>query len=97
MRSEGSRLLGVVDMTHRQIASRLGVGRATVARWVSGQSVPTEQHRRAMQAAFGIPMHAWPDEWPIVRDVIVQKLSAKAPDLLEEIIEDLERMGVAMK
>lgn len=97
MRSEGSRLLGAVNMTHRQIASRLGVGRATVARWVSGQSVPTGQHRRAMQAAFGIPMQAWPDEWTIVRDTVVCKLAERAPELLKEIVDELEQMGVTMK
>lgn len=88
-------MLGAVDMTQRQIAGRLGVGRATVAMWISGQRVPDQDNRQAMQAAFGIPPDAWPGEWTIVRDVIVRTLAAKAPHLLEEIVGELERLSVS--
>ncbi len=91
MRSEGSRLLGAVDMTQIQIARRVGVSRATVAMWISGQRVPSEDHRKALRSAYGIPLHAWPDEWAAIRDVIVRKLGERAPELLAEIADELER------
>lgn len=97
MRSEGSRLLGAVDMTQRQIAGRIGVGRATVAMWISGQRVPDRDNRRALLAAFSIPPTAWPGEWTLVRDILVRTLAEKAPHLLEEIAEQLERLDVTMR
>ena len=97
MRSEGSKRLTALDMTQRQIATRIGVSRATVAMWASGQRVPDEDHRKALFAAIGFPVHAWPDEWALVRDVIIAKLVAKAPDLLVEIVEDLKRLGVTLE
>lgn len=97
MRSEGSRLLGAVDMTQRQIASRLGVGRATVAMWISGQRVPDFDNRRAMHSAFGIPLTSWPDEWALVRDVLVRTLAEKAPDLLAQIVCELEKYDVTLR
>lgn len=93
MRSEGSRLLGAVEMTQKQIAIRIGVSRATVAHWISGRHVPERDHRDALRSAFKIPVEAWPDEWLAIRDVIVRKLAEKAPALLEEIVEELERVG----
>lgn len=97
MRSEGSRLLGAVDMKQRQIASRIGVNCATVARWISGERIPNEAHRIALHAAFRIPIEAWPDEWALVRSVVVRTLADKAPDLLAEIVEELERAGAFLK
>lgn len=97
MRSEGSRLLGAVDMTQIQIARRIGVSRATVAMWISGARVPSEAHRATLRAAFKIPIEAWPDEWALVRDVVVRTLATKAPDLLAEIVDELERAGASLK
>lgn len=93
MRSEGSRLLGALDVTQRDIARRVGAGRATVARWASGQCVPSGSNREALRRAFGIPVDAWPNEWVLVRDIVVRTLHAKAPGLLEEIVDEIERMG----
>jgi transcriptional regulator with XRE-family HTH domain len=93
MRSEGSRLLGAVEMTQKQIAIRLGVSRATVAMWIRGDRVPNEEHRASLRLAFRIPVESWPDEWTKVRDIVVRKLTEKAPDLLLEIVEEIERVG----
>lgn len=91
MRSEGSKRLAALDMTQRQIAARLGVGQSTVAKWIRGECVPIEKHQAAMLAAFAIPIKAWPNEWMSVCDVIIRKLAERAPELLQEIIEELER------
>jgi len=95
MRSEGSRLLGAVtsEMTQLQVARRVGVSRVTVAKWISGDRVPNEDHRRVLRSAFRIPVESWPDEWATVRDIVVRKLAEKAPHLLAEIIDELERVG----
>jgi transcriptional regulator with XRE-family HTH domain len=90
MRSEGSKRLAGVDKTQREIASRIGVTQATVARWISGQKTPNLDHRRAMYLAFRIPVASWPDQWTIVRDIVVETLAAEAPDLLEKIIRQIE-------
>lgn len=97
MRSEGSRLLGAVDLTQKQIASRVGVSRATVAMWISGQRVPSPDHRATLRSAFKIPVEAWPDEWVLVRDIVVRTLATKAPDLLAEIVQELDRVGATLK
>jgi transcriptional regulator with XRE-family HTH domain len=97
VRSEGSRLLGAVEMTQKQIAVRVGVSRATVAMWIRGERVPNEDHRDALRMAFRIPIEAWPDEWALVRNTIVRTLAEKAPHLLEEIVSELERAGATLK
>ena len=97
MRSEGSRLLGVVDMTQRQIAGRIGVSRATVAMWISGQRVPDRDHQNALLAAFAIPTTAWPGEWTLVRDILVRTLAEKAPHVLAEIVDQLERLDATLR
>lgn len=97
MRSEGSRLLGAVDLTQKQIASRVGVSRATVAMWISGQRVPSPDHRTTLRSAFKIPVEAWPDEWVLVRDIVVRTLATKAPELLAEIVQELDRVGATLK
>lgn len=84
-------------MTRRQVAARVGVSAMTVARWVSGSTVPRPPHRAALYSAFGIPVEAWPDEWLILRDIIIKKLAAKAPALLEEIVEEIERSGTTLE
>jgi transcriptional regulator with XRE-family HTH domain len=94
MRSVGSRQLGAVNMTQRQIAARIGVSLSTVCSWISGQRIPNEAHRRAMRAAFGIPLQAWPDDLAAVRHVIIRRLAAAAPELLSEIVEELEKVDV---
>ena len=94
MRSEGSRLLGLVQATRRQVATRIGVSPATVSYWISGQRVPEPDHRRAMLAAYRIPVSAWPNEWQIVRDLLVEKLAERAPDVLLDVVEELERLEV---
>lgn len=92
MRSEGARLLGQLEVTQKVVAMRLGVSRSLVARWVAGHLVPTPKHRRLLESTYQIPVTAWPDEWVTVRDVIVRKLAARAPALLAEIVEELERL-----
>jgi transcriptional regulator with XRE-family HTH domain len=93
VRSEGSRLLGALNMTQRQIAARIGVSLSTVCAWISGQRIPNEAHRRGLRAAFGIPLTAWPDELATVREVIVRRLVAAAPEVLREIVAELEELG----
>lgn len=95
MRSEGARLLGSLGVTQKVIASRVGVSQATVARWISGKRDPSPEHRRILASAYRIPVAAWPDEWGAIRDLIVRKLAARAPDLLRELVEELERLGAA--
>lgn len=98
MRSEGSKLLAAVEFTQREIATRIGVSQATVAMWISGDRVPSKDHRNAIAAAFGIRVTAWPrdsaastsSDWKLVCDVIVRKLAERAPDLLAEIVAELE-------
>lgn len=90
MRSSGSKLLGAVEATQAQIARRIGVSRATVGHWITGRHVPTEAHRDALLAAYRIPRSAWPDEYAAIRDVVLGKLAERAPDLLAEILDDLE-------
>jgi len=91
MRSEGSRRLAAVPGTQRQKAARIGVGLTTINYWISGERFPSEDHRRMMFAAWGIPIECWPAEWVVVRDIIVSKLATKAPDLLREIVDELKR------
>ncbi len=103
MRSDGSRALGAVNMTQRQIASRLGVSCATVARWTSGERVPDEQHRKSLRLAFGIAAEAWPDttgaaslrrlirEAREVHAEIVEVLADRWPDALEAVAARLSR------
>lgn len=87
MRSEGSRLLGAVDLTQIEIARRVGVRQPTVAGWIAGQYVPKPKFRKAMQSAFGIPFAAWP-----VNDE-VEELRAAVRKLADEI----EAMRAEMK
>lgn len=93
MRSEGSKRLAALDMTQREIAARVGVSQQTVGMWQSGQRVPGETNRTALFRAFGIPVHAWPDDWILIRDTIIRKLADKAPELLIEIVDELEKLG----
>lgn len=94
MRSEGARLLSKIELTQRQIASRLGVSRATVAMWISGQRVPSAVHRTAMRAAFGIAMSSWPNatesDWPATREEIIRVIKERSPDILEQLVRILE-------
>lgn len=64
MRSEGSRLLGAVELTREIIAARLRVKHASVSMWISGTRIPNREHREAMRVAFGIPIEAWPPTSP---------------------------------
>jgi transcriptional regulator with XRE-family HTH domain len=91
MRSEGSRLLGLVEARQSDIARRVHVTRVTVAKWINGRSVPSPDHRSALKVAYGIPVEAWPDEWSLLRDAIIAKLAEKAPHVLEEIVDLFER------
>jgi hypothetical protein len=61
-----------------------------VCSWISGQRIPNEAHRRALRAAFGIPLQAWPGDFATVREVIIRELAAVAPELLSEIVAELE-------
>lgn len=88
-RSEGSRLLGVVTDSQAQIARRVGVSRVTVGYWVSGERVPRDLHRERLESLYGIPFASWPDKYTELCNVVVEKLSVRAPDLLAEIINDL--------
>jgi hypothetical protein len=56
--------------------------------------VPTREHRRALHAAFKIPVNAWPDEWTVVRDIVVQLLAERDRALLVELARRLEAAGV---
>jgi hypothetical protein len=47
-----------------------------------------------MLAAYRIPVSAWPNEWQIVRDLLVEKLAERAPDVLLDVVEELERLEV---
>jgi transcriptional regulator with XRE-family HTH domain len=103
MRSDGSRALGAVDATQKQIGARIGVSRATVAMWIRGDRVPDEGHRRALRAAFGIHPEAWPDttcavslrrlvrEAHEVQAEIVAELAERWPDALEAVAARLAR------
>jgi hypothetical protein len=90
MRSEGSRLLGAVDMTRRAAGHRIGVSHETIGCWISGKRVPKPEHRRALRAAFGIPEDAWPDEWAVVREIVVRLLAEKDRSLLAELARRLD-------
>ena len=109
-RSDGSRLLGALEMTQLEIGRRVGVSRATVAMWIAGERVPNHDHRLALVAAFRIPLAAWPRdprdeelerlrvelarsraEWGTVRDTVVRVLVRRAPAVLVEIVDEIER------
>jgi transcriptional regulator with XRE-family HTH domain len=79
MRSEGSRLLGAVEMTQAEIAVRVGVRQPTIAAWISGQHAPKPKYRKILRVAFGIPLEAWP------ADVEVEELRAKVRSLSDEV------------
>jgi transcriptional regulator with XRE-family HTH domain len=87
VRSEGSRLLGAVEMTQIEIARRVGVRQPTVAGWISGEHTPKPKFRKTMQVAFGIPFSAWPV------DDEVEELRAAVHKLADEI----EAMRAEMK
>lgn len=94
MRSEGSKLLAAIGMTQREKASRIGVNQGTIARWESGDALPSERNQRALESAFAIPLSSWPNDWTTVRDTIIRVLSSRAPHLLNEIADELEKVGV---
>jgi hypothetical protein len=94
MRSEGSRLLGAVPLTRRQAGRRIGVSHETICCWISGKRVPRPEHRRALRTAFCIPEDAWPDEWALVRDIVVRLLAEKDRSLLAELARRLEAAGI---
>lgn len=73
-------------MTQKQIASRVGVSRATVAMWVRGDRVPVEKHRRALRAAFGISPEAWPDTTCVNA---LQRIIREAHEVHAEIVAEL--------
>lgn len=96
MKSEGSRLLGKVEMTRREAARVVGVSHATIGAWISGERIPKLDHRRALAKALQIPESSWPaertDDWPAVRDLVVRLISERAPDLLPELVARLESL-----
>lgn len=93
-RSEGSRLLGAVEQTQAQIAARVGVSRITVAKWVSGERLPSERFMLALRDAYRIPLSAWPSEFGRVHamlEEIVAVVEAHAPEALPEIVARISR------
>ena len=83
MRSEGSRRLGALDITNRQIASRLGVSAAIVSAWISGERTPGPEKVLALKRAFGIPVTTWPRrEDELLREVFAEWLAELVGDVL---------------
>ncbi len=61
-RSRGTLALLRLGKTQPQIASTLGVSKAIVAMWQSGDRTPSLPNRRAMLEKFKIALEAWDEE-----------------------------------
>jgi hypothetical protein len=72
------------------------VSHETIGCWISGKRVPRPEHRRALRTAFGIPEEAWPDEWALVRDIVIRLLAENDRSLLAELARRLEEAGVSI-
>lgn len=63
MRTDGSRALAAwmrqTGTTQAEIATRVGVGQATVSRWTTGAIRPEGAHRAALRLLAGIDPEAW--------------------------------------
>src|SRR5262245_55348910 len=59
--TEGRRLLLALlqTLTRKAVALRLGVSRACVSYWASGDSTPERDNAQKLQEQFGIPIPAW--------------------------------------
>ncbi len=62
-RSRGAVALLRLGKTQPQVAITLGVSKAIVAMWQSGERTPSMPNRKAMREKFGIALEAW-DETP---------------------------------
>lgn len=59
--NEGARALACVDGSLSAIAAKIGSQptRGMVGKWRSAQALPNDEHRAAMETAFGIPRQSW--------------------------------------
>jgi transcriptional regulator with XRE-family HTH domain len=51
--------LGTRQWTQHKIAAELGVSKATVSRWLSGDRVPDRAHMAALRKLLDISPEAW--------------------------------------
>jgi transcriptional regulator with XRE-family HTH domain len=65
-RTEGHRLLFTSDYSPSEIARLAGLDRRRVSEWRAGKCRPTEDDRRALEKAVGIPPRSW-DAAPVVQ------------------------------
>lgn len=61
-RTEGSKLLAATGLDHAAIAAALGVSRAAVTQWLSGDKRPAHGRRAAIEQLYGVPPAAWDAE-----------------------------------
>jgi hypothetical protein len=59
VRSEGQRLLLARGVTLEAIADATGCSRPAALNWRSGVKLPSDEARRRLATAFGIPAEAW--------------------------------------
>lgn len=60
--------------TARDVAARCRVYPQRVADWWSGYRVPAPDARKRLESQYGIPAHAWDEEWRDPTTVSVRRM-----------------------
>lgn len=74
--NQGQRKLVALGLSLGAIAKVVSASRPTISRWRKGEGTPKINHRRELDAAYEIPIHAW-DEALGPGDVIPDNVNAK--------------------
>jgi len=58
-KNEGQRLFRNVEGSEKDLAKKIGVGRAIIGHWRRGLRIPSDVQRKKLELLFGIPVKAW--------------------------------------
>lgn len=80
--SRGQQMLRDTELSLATISKTMGLSRASVGFWKTGDTIPQPQHRETMLRLYNIPITAWDEPPDNVSAVGVAPLEIESPDAI---------------